>query len=142
MIDLTLVELVQIIPAAVGVILCTFSVRRTTQSIQILREANVNGRKLYAGQAARRREASRLGKHALMLGMALWVTEWRITNSIEPTYSFIYATRSLTFSLLSTWMVAETIWEYYDRWVDGRMDDAAEMRRYHSRATDDIAPGA
>lgn len=138
MTDVTLIEIAQLIPAFVGVVLCTWSVTRTTRSIQLLREEGVNGRKLYSGQAARRREISRLGKHAVILIMALFVTEWRMVNEIVPTYTFIYASRSLTFAFLSTWMVVETIWERYDRWVDGQMADYEDRRRQEkrSRATD------
>lgn len=138
MIDVTVIELAQLIPAIVGVVLCMWSVTRTSRSIQLLREEGVNGRKLYSGQAARRREVSRLGKHAVILLMALYVTEWRIANDIVPTYTFIYASRSLTFAVLSCWMVIETIWERYDRWVDGQMADHEILRRndQRSRVTD------
>lgn len=142
MIDVTIIELAQLIPAAIGVVLCVWSVTRTTRSIQLLREEGVNGRKLYAGQAARRREGSRLFKHAVILIMTLYVIEWRIVNDITPTYSFVYASRSLTFAVLSCWMVIETIWEHYDRWVDGQMAEYEDRRRatQRTRATD-VEPG-
>lgn len=138
MTDVTLIELAQLIPASLGVVLCVWSVTRATRSIQMLREEGVNGRKLYSGQAARRREASRLGKHALILIMALYVIEWRISNDIVPAYTFMYASRSLTFAALSLWMVIETIWEHYDRWVDGQMAEHEGRRRkaQRSRVTD------
>lgn len=143
MIDITIIELTQLVPASVGVLLCLWSVSRTTRSIQILREEGVNGRKLYSGQAARRREASRLGKHLVILLMALYVTEWRITNEIVPNYTFVYATRSLTFTVLSCWMVIETIWEHYDRWMDGQMADHESRRRdKHTSRSTDVASGA
>lgn len=133
---MTVIELAQLIPATLGVVLCLWSVLRTTRTIQLLREEGVNGRKLYAGQAARRREGSRLFKHLIILIMALYVTEWRVVNDIVPTYTFIYATRSLTFAVLSTWMVIETIWENYDRWVDGQMAEYEGRRNQRTRVTD------